>query len=444
MDGDANNMAKRDTSTFKSNFTASLQIWHKNVIANNQSVLLNVAQTLASATYNNAISPAFSFALSSVASQMASPSTSSPSTSTKQNKKASKQEVKARQQAAEAQSIELREKLDALEAQIKPILKQKSDINEIENANKAKKKKPYLTEKQQAKRNNLLNQIDDLLVQKVELCLGLIEEHVMRRLDLTFLLMVAVYKQRITLSKGSTDRQHGRGQNGNAACHASLIPHPIIEPITVSPSYFENPLKRYTAYQLFFGCEPQKHLLDEDKLKHCYLYDILNMTTELPKIVNDFDGHMEGKWVESNAVKSLIQIINQVSMGEINPIEGINRYADIMYLFFNHMGYKLLNIESSKNSPEAPKAFALIKEYQYRGTFAMFSRTDNKDGTSSHQIDGNYIYHMLKLNDFTLPSITKNIPLFLEQKILDIQQDIWQQPSTYTEHLETKSHHSPG
>src|SRR4029079_8748300 len=68
--------------------------------------------------------------------------------------------------------------------------------------------------------------------------------------------------------------------------------------------------------------------------------DSNNMTTELPKIVNDFDTYLElatpGQQSKpSKYVKTLLEDLNLASCGLITPIEGMNRFFKVMQSFFD-------------------------------------------------------------------------------------------------------------
>lgn len=265
----------------------------------------------------------------------------------------------------EADSIALNQQLAKYEDEIKQLFANKKLVDTEISALKEKKADidPALIKRQLS----FLEMIDDILVKKVLLTAEMIREHATKRGDLFLLLGVAVYKKQVNITKGPTVRQHGVGSKitGTAACHASLIPNPIITPLETQPAV--QITSWFTRFYKAITTEPQKPFSIADR----YIMDEMNVTTELVKVVNDFDGHMEGKYDKSNAVKECIAILNRCAKGEINPIELFHEYANVMKLFFHHMEYRYVLPEPryfNHGEVPFPKAFKLVWQFEKEGT----------------------------------------------------------------------------
>lgn len=190
----------------------------------------------------------------------------------------------------------------------------------------------------------------DNIFKQVDLLKTNIEEHAARRVDLFLLLLLAVYKKNVILSKGETVKQHGKGSKkyGTQACHSSLFPNIHIEPI------------RPSRFSFWANTSPLV-------IKGTQLEETLNMTVELPHIVNVFDGYIEGGSRLSEYTKACLNIANRVSRGEIDPRAGINEFLQVMDIFFMHFEKNYITTESAEE--KADKAMQLVWEYEKKGTF---------------------------------------------------------------------------
>ncbi|AMV13927.1 Dot/Icm T4SS effector RavQ [Legionella pneumophila serogroup 1] len=134
-------------------------------------------------------------------------------------------------------------------------------------------------------------------------------EHANRRVDLFFYTLIAYYNTEIVPTNGYTDLQHGRGRNTNRgrtiteACHSSLIPS----------------LLDSTIYQ------NKGRLKHKSLLSGTHFMDSLNATVELPPFVNDFDDILE-----KTCRKKCLKILHEVSLGRINPMEGLTLFLKMM------------------------------------------------------------------------------------------------------------------
>ncbi|MFJ1268107.1 hypothetical protein ACD661_06030 [Legionella lytica] len=134
-------------------------------------------------------------------------------------------------------------------------------------------------------------------------------EHANMRVDLFFYTMIAYYQKNLHPILGHTSLQYGRGRSSETqqllseACHDSILPALIDE--TVLSTDPQNP----------------KACL----LSGTHFMNSLNSTTELPPFVNDLDDVIEQLCRE----KALV-ILEAVSRGGIDPIEGINLFLQIL------------------------------------------------------------------------------------------------------------------
>ncbi len=136
-------------------------------------------------------------------------------------------------------------------------------------------------------------------------------EHANRRVDLFFYTLIAYYKTGVLPTYGHTDLQHGRGRNTygfksmTEACHSSFTPS----------------LLDKTIYQNMQGKKKHKSLLSGT-----HFMDSLNSTVELPPFMNDFDDILEEK-----CRQKCLGILGDVSLGKINPVEGLTLFLKMMH-----------------------------------------------------------------------------------------------------------------
>lgn len=339
--------------------------------------------------------------------------------------------------------LEYADQIRAIQTKIKPIKEaiqdKKNEINALrQQKNPDKKKSPAKNDTDaqdtnsslksvtdqlaglRSTRADLLAQIDELELQRVELVAENIREHAIRRVEFLFLLMIAVYKKNLEISKGKTTNQHGRGNENTttAACHDSLYPA-----LTFKQS--DSLLNRVASYWplTLFSTQPNAAPdIDESPLDNTYLNELLNTTTELPESVNKFDMHMETRGFEkSSLVKVGVEILNRVSRGEINPIQGMNEFCGHLHLFFEAMKYTYIipmpdYMTDSKE--RAPKTFAKIWEYQQQGIHRIVS--------SSHQLKSGYIYMMLGLHKLSKIQYAATTVYngHIEQRMLEMQNEM--------------------
>ncbi|MDR3492567.1 MAG: hypothetical protein P4M12_11120 [Gammaproteobacteria bacterium] len=212
---------------------------------------------------------------------------------------------------------------------------------------------------------------DQLMLQKIELLSDEIKEHAARRVDLFFYLLISVWEKNITIKKNSTAIQHGQGsaKKGTQACHSSLFPAVKFEraptPLGWIMSNFDFPT------------------LDGTQFK-----EALNMTVELPSIVNIFDGLLERKYRSTSYTNDILSLLNKVSQSEMKPIDAMNEFFKIMNTFFMYIEKKYVFSPKAKN----PEAFKKVWELEKKGTFHAVKQ-------NTLVIDHNYVGLMLRANE---------------------------------------------
>jgi len=248
----------------------------------------------------------------------------------------------------------------------------------------------------------ILAEVDILLIEKIRLIPELIREHARRRVDCFLYLCIAVYNKQVIISKGQTLYQHGTGSNitGTAACHSSLIPNPVVEPLVAASESAPSKLLNaaYWVASVFKKADPAAPVAPAFQLAGTYLDDLLNMTVELPTVVNDFDGQMEGKWEQSIDVFTAISILNRVAKGELKPVDAVTEFLKYQKEFFTEMDRRYFRKEITYSNSRMilyPKAAKLVWQYEMEGTFECFNE-------KYQVVDPNYIH--IKLH---LPALTK-------------------------------------
>ena len=142
-------------------------------------------------------------------------------------------------------------------------------------------------------------------------------EHANMRVDLFFYMLIAYYQKNLHPILGHTYLQHGRGRSSETrqllseACHNSIIPALIDETI--------------------LNATPQRP--KACLLSGTHFINSLNSTTELPPFANDLDDVIEKLCRE----KSLV-ILQTVSRGSINPVEGLNLFLQLLKTSLDEIG----------------------------------------------------------------------------------------------------------
>ena len=475
-----NTGTKRKKTDISQNITYSLALQRKNAEANGVSLFQEVASNMASMTASAVKSYVWK-PLRTYVQQTYLPVSESTSTAVvteilkhtplKSSKTLSIEEIKQRQAETERPFKEFRSELTSRHKAITKLLNEKKQIDSEEKAlREAAKggKSVKLSTSKAQRRLDILKRIDGLLLEKIDLQKDLIIEHARRRVELMFLLMITIYKQDVSVTRGPTNRQHGSGSKdeGTNGCHSSLLPNPVFKKNESSSNYSVSSLLGTVSGFMFSKPQAAKsQSSDDDLLKFRYLRDALNATVELDRLVNDFDCKMEGTWQQSPCVKTTLQILNSVSKGKINPIEGMNKYGKVQASFFNSIFYKhqveinysdLLDDDEAASEeyyPHAdvlyPMAFRQVCRYEYMGTFELYDlrmqalREDLSNEHTKAWLKPDFYEMFLRIKGGAQTYTKRYLPEVLdtassyvisdkiEQRILAMQQEIYDASSEF-------------
>ena len=211
-------------------------------------------------------------------------------------------------------------------------------------------------------------------------------EHAQRRVDLFFYLLIAYYKTGLTAHIADTLEQHGCGKKQTPACHSALLPR-LWDTEHDEPRYKPNTIKRQTG------------LLD-----NTHLYQSMNSTVELHEAVNYFETHhLEGKKSESKMREKSLFVLNQVSQGNLTPIEGMLQFLMLLNAHFTSRESCYLNQVVLKTSPKASRA--LILSCEKKGSFK--ETWHENVGFDSPTLNDNYVNTILKLTEKDKNSLKK-------------------------------------
>ncbi len=227
---------------------------------------------------------------------------------------------------------------------------------------------------------------DASMLRMVEILNDVITEHAFRRVELYFLLLVAVYDKQIEITRGTTVKQHGEGTRmlGSHACHSSFFPNIAMTPLEEDGE-----------------CPP---------LEKTFFSETLNMTVELPKIVNEFDSDLEGGAHPSKPVRAALVLMNKVAAGKITPKQALDQFMMPLSDFFNE--YK----------PKS-KALATICQYQRSGSLEMA----NEDLKS---VKDEYIYAWLRMTPDEIAAVKRD-PANWQLCYKAMQDEIYGKPKVY-------------
>ena len=210
----------------------------------------------------------------------------------------------------------------------------------------------------------------------------LIEIHASRRIDLFFYLLIAYYNTKLIINIEETHIQHGEGkkkQKHSAACHSAILTS-LWDTLHQSPAGSTASVKSY-----------QTSILNDTHFENS-----LNSTVELDESVNYFDtNYIEGRSQTNLKMRAkAIDILNKVSLGQLDPIEGTNRFLDEMHENFLSIENAYFNAPELKTSPKLTRP--AIFNAQYKGTFfnaCGFSRS--QDAPEKPILQDDYIHMLL-------------------------------------------------
>lgn len=160
--------------------------------------------------------------------------------------------------------------------------------------------------------------------------------HAARRIDLFFYTLIAYHNTGLLPLKGHTYIQHGKGRstpehNITQACHSSLF------------GAFTD--ETGAAYPLHNNEKSPKSILT-----NTHFLSSLNATVELPGYVNQLDNV-----IENSSREKAITILQEVARGLYDPIEGLNK-------FFQLLKTILHDIKKALRKKEVPQELQKIAE----------------------------------------------------------------------------------
>lgn len=187
-------------------------------------------------------------------------------------------------------------------------------------------------------------------------------EHANRRVDLFFYTLIAYYATNAIPVEAHTLLQHGRGrtlgkdENVTQACHSSLV-----------PSFVDQSMKKGKRKSL---------------LSNTHFLESLNSTVELPYFVNAFDD-----FLEEICRPASMAILRKVSVGKLNPIQGLNRFLNFMNTVLSDLhtqatskDYASLKYSSLTKHPYVqPKLIDLVIEGTLATTFSTETLMVNRE-----------------------------------------------------------------
>lgn len=254
-----------------------------------------------------------------------------------------------------------------------------------------------------------------------------IVEHASRRVDLFFYTLIAYYNTQYLPIQGDTLFQHGLGRKTvkrlelTQACHSSFF-----------PSFVD----RTIHYQLKVNQKNRSNIdFKRSIISGTHFFDSLNSTMELPLFVNNFDRHLEGKIENPSPCRqSAMDIIHKVSIGDLNPIEGLRDFFLIMKQAF-------VDIEEKKTMSKYGNPYLDRDSYyspidiknelvklQKQGTF------EAKWYANLNEVSNEYIEMLLRLNkeerEASMHSLKSRNKIYLK-KMKEIQIEILTTKSSY-------------
>lgn len=241
------------------------------------------------------------------------------------------------------------------------------------------------------------------------MCKDFIREHSARRMDLYFYLLIAVYKTQYQLHQENTMLQHGKGRKSKSpnrislthACHSNFFPNLIATKNNVSAA-------------------PNENMFDRT-----HFMDTMNITCELPIFVNQLDSMLEGKiHYPSHLRKKSLNILQLVSRGTINPVEGyrqfLSTFNSTLQFFGNEQNNKKIHYLGKKSGPNKSLKLELINTVKS----GICCENDDKFD--------DFIHLHLRLNANEISDCQKNLKLkqkIYEEKFTVLQKEIFEYKS---------------
>lgn len=183
-----------------------------------------------------------------------------------------------------------------------------------------------------------------------------IAEHAARRVDMFFYILIAYYKKNVLPVQGNTTLQHGKGRQSSTkknitqACHSSLF-----------SAFVDDTINHSAPVRMDDSDDDISRKVKKSIICGTHFLDSLNSTVELPVFVNNLDCELEGRiGYPSVCRQKSLDIIRNVSLGRINPIQGLSEFLKIMNETFKDLQNSEENSESkstylSRDALNAPK-----------------------------------------------------------------------------------------
>lgn len=328
----------------------------------------------------------------------------------------------------EADSAYVTYTLTKIAAKLKPLQTELAAIEE--KIKELKKNKQDIDPRIFANQTRLRREIDALQVEQVTGLAENIREHSARRIDLFFMLLIAVYKQNVEVMRAVTAKQHGSGSEKTmtAGCHHSLFPCLKFKtiPATIAGSVYSSVFSMFKSDNLF---PPSPN--GEQILEGTHFAEMLNNTAKLPVCVNTFDCHMERNGFETSSLVDIaLGILNRCSRGIINPLQGLDEFCDALYAHLSALHTKYIkpeiNYDAKGTRGKAPRSFALVWQYEREGALRNMRLYDVGD-TKHAAAQWNYVYWQLGMQK--LPASERVLSYVysgpIEKRIAAIQQEIF-------------------
>ncbi|PHQ81920.1 MAG: hypothetical protein COB66_01075 [Coxiella sp. (in: Bacteria)] len=188
----------------------------------------------------------------------------------------------------------------------------------------------------------------DYMRRRIRLRARDIQEHAHRRMGLFFLLCISLHQSKRIISLSSTIEQYGEGAPGHrhAAAHSSL----------------------FTAIDDALPERQSRGATPDSIIKGTHFEKTLNATVDLPDEVNKFDSLCEGNNTENSRGmrNKVLPVLNQVSQGDIGPIDAVTQFYMLMKNFFDGKASDNMQ-QATKRIPATIKRE--IKDFEEIGTF---------------------------------------------------------------------------
>lgn len=226
------------------------------------------------------------------------------------------------------------------------------------------------------------------VITQVESVADRVREHAARRVDYAFYTAIAYYRSGLRITIADTSNQFGRGyQTDHKQAKAKISKSTLWTEGAHSPL-----VSTFVDSTVETG-----GVLQQSLLSRTHFHKTLNGVVEVPNVVNDLDGVLEGKIASpSKHRKQYLALLNEVSQGVKTPIEFLQSFLMSMKSFFIEVKKSNFVREDKIHSPQ--KARALAIQYEEEGTFQnIYIESKDEDGKPYHWLNDDYIVMLLKL-----------------------------------------------